>query len=1125
MKPPQKLIPILLAAGLLSGGTALAGSFTTDFSSLSGFSLEMSTMGTPSWDTYPLLATNRVILTPAVANYGGGVVIWDLDAAQPIESFVATFQLQLGPGSGNPADGVSFNFGPNVVDIGTVNYAEEGPGGQCLTISFDTYDNGLAAEQVPTPDVDIQFQGKVIASKSFAKSDMVTGQLENVRVELKADGRVTVTYKGQVILNNVFVPGWAPTAGLFGFAARCGGEYEYQAIANLSINTVLQGTTPVLPTFLANPLSASVPEGGSTNFSVSVDGTAPFTFQWTKNGTDIAGATTPTLAVGPVYYSTDNNSQYVCRVTDPAGTATSSAAVLTVIKDTTPPTVVKVAANTSGTEILVTFSEPVSQTTATLTSNYRLSMGGTDVPLSFVNQVNPTTVDIFVYNPIPQGREFTLTINGVQDLATSPPNTIAANTQVTFRSFLFQAGAVLHKKYMNLANDISSFAGLQADPRYPSLPDRQDILSMFEYPANGAGRDDVADPTGYNGTQNTILYSDTLECLFTAPTTGDYVFWAGGADINDVFLSTDDQPANMQHIAQCSGWTNPRDWNVSQCGTTNGLRSDWYTANNWPGAGSPSLGQAFIHLEQGSNYYLLAFHHRFTWSGGDDFAVTYTMAAASAPAGGSAPVLTGNVVGTFLDPTGANVNFVQQPTNTTILQGRTATFFVQATGQSAYGTNVTLQWQTAPAGGTTFTNIPGATSASFTTGAMPLSENGRKYQVVGTVPGFSVTSSSATLAVIADTVPPHVVSASALPSQSGNTFDVGITFDEPVIGQSAQTLGNYTVSAGTISAVKYYARSPGVVLTVSGLTIGSSYTVNVTGGVSDPYGNIIAPVSMPFTVSSLQWGVVGADQLKLGNGVVAVSTNSFDIYSDGVAEWGTYDEATFVYEQINGDFDKEVRVEYQDASSQWARAGLIARDVTNFGVDSTGQATSAARYQKVHVNPVLTAMGTPGNNAYEGNRRLTTGGPTTTASISNGSNPAYPNAWCRLQRVGQTFNLFRSSDGVTWTQIGTSTFDGTLPTSLYVGLDYSPENGNVSPASLQSMWVAKYRDYRTHSSVVPPPVMTFQRTSTGMTVTYEAGSTLQWAPTPAGAWTDLTGAANPYIVPIDNQPKFYRAKK
>ena len=57
----------------------------------------------------------------------------------------------------------------------------------------------------------------------------------------------------------------------------------------------------------------------------------------------------------------------------------------------------------------------------------------------------------------------------------------------------------------------------------------------------------------------------------------------------------------------------------------------------------------------------------------------------------------------------------------------------------------------------------------------------------------------------------------------------------------------------------------------------------------------------------------------------------FDIASSGVAFWSDYDEATFAYEEITGNFDKVVQLEYQDPSSQWARTGLMAREALDEG--------------------------------------------------------------------------------------------------------------------------------------------------------------------------------------------------
>ena len=1537
MKIPIKIVCALAAVGLLAGTPVFAASFTTDFSPGStGYTLAGS--GTPPGGYLTnYLGVNRAVLAVPVASSAGSVTVADFDGGQAIESFVANFQLYIGQGSATPADGVSFNFGPDIYDGEIGN--EEGTGATALTVSFDIYDNGVANEfgAPSTPAVDIKFGGVVIASHPYTDADMVTSQLENVSIRLTRAGKVSVVYKGQIIHTNVFVPGWAPTFGLFNLSSRSGGQYAEQEVANLSINTVLQGAA-VAPTILTNPASVTVNEHGTNTWSVVVDGTALFTFQWTDNGVDIPNETGPTYTMANIPY-TENNHQIKVRVSNPANMAgvTSAAAILTVIRDTTPPTVLKANASSDGNQVTVVFSKPVDvNNTAVDPSNYSINQG---VIISYIKSLSGNTVALYLTTPLPGGFSYILSIHGVQDTS-STPNTMAP-TQVTFNSYMFQVGVAIHKKYNGFGDGQGNLASLQGDPRYPNNPDRQDIMTTFEYPANGVARDTTADPiptprvdysdtlecffippttndyvfyaagadeddvylstdadpanmvnidrvvnwtnargwmlpqcgagdtnglrsdwytgnlwqgagdpttgsafihldggqryylfamhhryswsgaddfgvtytyagapppgagsaplitssvigtyldptgasvtftqqptptnatileartvtftclaTGQSlygttvtyqwqsapkgsstftditgatlnsyttpplhvadsgiqfrvfaivaglkqassvvtvtvnvdnvsptvltanpdvtGTHVTVVYSqgvsdtalnlsnysidqgvtisgitrldgsrvvlatsqmagaytlsihgvqdlaavpntivptqvvlktyvlqvgavlhkkyngfndgtadlnslksdprypnypdrqdvmalfeypaggiwrdavadpvpdprvdysDTMECYFIPPTTDDYVFYAAGSDINDVYLSTDANPANMVNIAQENGWTNPRDWCVSQCGTTNGERSDWYTGNQWPGAGDPLTGSALIHLTGGQKYYLFAFHHRFSWSGGDVFAVTYLInPGINQPASGAAPLLTGSVVGTLVDPTGASVTFNPQPADVTILQGRTATLTTVVTAQSLYGTNAVLQWQSAPSGSTTFTNIPGATTSSYTTPVLGLADTGRQYQLVAAVPGLTQPSRVATVTVNADKIPPLLVAASALASRSNATFDVGVTFDKPLDPVSAQTLGNYTVvPAGTPTAVKYYAGSPGVVLTVSGLAVGQSYSVTVAN-VADLYGNHITSANLPFTVSSMKWGVVGGDELNLGNGVVAVAPNGFDIYSDGIGEYAAYDEATFVYEQVTGNFDKELRVEYVDPASQWARAGLIVRDVTNFGVDRNGQTTNnlAGRYQKIHVEPVITAMGTAGADDYEGNRRLNTGGQTDGA-VTNAvaGTPLYPNAWCRLQRVGQTFTIFRSADGVNWVTEGSTTWGIddtnhiTMPDTVYVGPEYAPENGNVTPASLRAMFGAKFRDYRNHGTLATPTLTVARNADGTFTLTYTG--TLWSSQTANGTYAPVSGASSPWPVNPKatgaKSTQFYRAQQ
>jgi len=90
-------------------------------------------------------------------------------------------------------------------------------------------------------------------------------------------------------------------------------------------------TTPALsaPSISAQPLSISAPEGGSVTFSVTAAGTAPFSYQWQRNGSDLVGATSAQYTLVPVQVS-DNGSLWTVIVRNSAGSITSSAAKLTV---------------------------------------------------------------------------------------------------------------------------------------------------------------------------------------------------------------------------------------------------------------------------------------------------------------------------------------------------------------------------------------------------------------------------------------------------------------------------------------------------------------------------------------------------------------------------------------------------------------------------------------------------------------------------------------------------------------------------------------------------------------------------------------------------------------------------
>ncbi len=86
---------------------------------------------------------------------------------------------------------------------------------------------------------------------------------------------------------------------------------------------------PSIPPFIASqPLNQTVTSGGSATFTVLAGGTAPLSYQWTLNGTNVAGATNPSLILANVQMSQAGN--YSAQVTNLYGSITSSNASLSV---------------------------------------------------------------------------------------------------------------------------------------------------------------------------------------------------------------------------------------------------------------------------------------------------------------------------------------------------------------------------------------------------------------------------------------------------------------------------------------------------------------------------------------------------------------------------------------------------------------------------------------------------------------------------------------------------------------------------------------------------------------------------------------------------------------------------
>jgi hypothetical protein len=86
---------------------------------------------------------------------------------------------------------------------------------------------------------------------------------------------------------------------------------------------------PMTPAVLTQPQDGTVTEGQSVVFSVTADGTAPLSYQWKRNGTEISGATDDRYTLDRAALQ-DDGTLFSCVVSNVAGNTESDPALLRV---------------------------------------------------------------------------------------------------------------------------------------------------------------------------------------------------------------------------------------------------------------------------------------------------------------------------------------------------------------------------------------------------------------------------------------------------------------------------------------------------------------------------------------------------------------------------------------------------------------------------------------------------------------------------------------------------------------------------------------------------------------------------------------------------------------------------
>lgn len=238
---------------------------------------------------------------------------------------------------------------------------------------------------------------------------------------------------------------------------------------------------------------------------------------------------------------------------------------------------------------------------------------------------------------------------------------------------------------------------------------------------------------------------------------------------------------------------------------------------------------------------------------------------------------------------------------------------------------------------------------------------------------------------------------------------------------------------------------------------------------------MVGALTISCYVASAQFTLVNLGVNHQGALTAGAPPGFFNLTGGGSDIWDTWDSGAFAYQTVSGDFSVQVRVNSLEGNARWTKAGLMVRE----------SLSESARmvFNRVTPPPVPTSDGAVGANnsqfAYRtGQDETDIGGGANGGRHEDGTNaPGYPNAWLRVERVGNTISGFRSDDGVHWVRQGiqdTATWaGGPLPRDLLVGLAVSkgPTGGPTA--------TAEFREYNLELLFTNEPLRLLSASSDG----------------------------------------------
>jgi hypothetical protein len=187
---------------------------------------------------------------------------------------------------------------------------------------------------------------------------------------------------------------------------------------------------------------------------------------------------------------------------------------------------------------------------------------------------------------------------------------------------------------------------------------------------------------------------------------------------------------------------------------------------------------------------------------------------------------------------------------------------------------------------------------------------------------------------------------------------------------------------------------------------------------------------------------VGSPQLA---GSAKPVETGWDMVAGGADIWEKADQFHFLCKKLSGDFNVALRVESFTPAHLYSKAGLMIRETLD--KDSP------------HLMFLVFAGNAPRNNnlgAYEMQFRSVARGdcqaiyPAVRPPAPPEFPAAYPNCWLRIERCGDEFSAFASTDGEAWKLYATQKL--ALARMVYVGPALTSHDSQI-------LTTAAFRDY------------------------------------------------------------------